>query len=71
MNGRKTRVAYSWNEFTPMGFSMLIIAAPSNMMTSTNGASPRDVQYFSRQSTRSDFVPNRSFPSRDNDGGYA
>ena len=40
-------------------------------MTSATGVSPRDVHDFSRHSTRSDFVPNRSFPSRDSYGGYA
>ena len=44
-----------------MGFSMLMIAAPSNMMTSATGASPHDVHNFSRHATRSDFVQNQSF----------
>ena len=61
----------SWDVYTLMGFSMLMIAAPSNMMTSATGASPRDVHNFSTHSTRSDFVPNRSFPSRDSYVGYA
>ena len=41
------------------------------MMTSATGASPHDVHNFSRHATRSDFVPNRSFPGRDSDVGYA
>ena len=70
MYSRNTCVAYSWNVFTSMGFSMLIRAAPSSMMTSTDGASPRVVQNFSKHSTMSDFVENLIFPCKDNDGRY-
>ena len=37
MYGKKTCVAYSEKVFVPPGASMLVIAAPSRMMTSTCG----------------------------------
>ena len=57
--------------FSLTGFSILITAAPSSMMTSTDGEFAADVDDFSRHSASSDLDPNRSFPQIDRDGGYA
>ena len=40
-------------------------------MSLTDGASSHVLHKFSKHLRRSDFFPSRSFPCRDNEGGYA
>ena len=51
-----------------VGFNILAIAAPSRINTSTSGASSCAGQSFCKQSSKSDFHPERSLPICESEG---
>ena len=73
MYGMKTCVAYSQKVSAPPGASMLVIAAPSRMMTSTSGLATFSCGGIisSKHPTRSDFLPSLVLPICDRAGGHA